>query len=104
MGKWLKRPGEDPGEQAIASHLEDSGRDGLELAARVALAAYDGVKARLSPNREYRLGYRTALAELAVVLRAMRKGEPPSMEAMGNARRVAVEAVDAEFELGLVPE
>ena len=96
MGRWLKRD-TDPADQAVASHLEDSGRDGLELAARVTLSAYDGVKGRLSPNREYRLGYRTALAELAVVLRGMRKGEPPSLEAMAAARRGAIEAVDAEF-------
>ena len=82
----------------VDAELEETGRDGLELAARVATAAYAGVKVRLPANREYRTGYRMALAELAVVLRALRNGEPPSQEAMAGARVAVVEAMEKEFD------
>lgn len=97
MQRRLTRDAENKTAERVGEHLEASGRDGLEMAARVACAAYRGVKPRLPANREYRTGYAMALAELAVVLRCMRRGEPPATGEMAVARRATLELIEEEF-------
>ena len=73
---------------AISEQLGEAG-DGLELAARCALGAWEarfpseGEKEDISHD-DFELGYRTAAGELALILRAMRCGEPPSQTELRN--------------------
>lgn len=72
---------------AIAEQLSASG-DAFELAARCAEGAWAArekapIKTVQDPTRDaalfnFELGYRVAAAELACILRAMRRGSPPN--------------------------
>ena len=66
----------------------------MELATRCALGAWeargsvDATKLReagLDPD-SFEIGYRTAAGELALILRAMRKGEPPGKGEMKDVQ------------------
>ncbi len=98
MQRRLERDASNKTAERVNDEIEASGKDGLELAARVCSVAYKGVKERLPANREYRTGYAMALAELAVVLRGMRRGEHPRADEMAEARRGVVELIEAEFD------
>ena len=70
--------------------------DGLELAARSALEAWQQRPRHPDESDVFRLGYRLACHELALVFRAMRKGEPPSKEEFAELRRLVFEDAAAE--------
>ena len=65
----------------VVDALAEAG-DALELAARAALGAWEARK-RLDMSEfgidddSFEFGYRTAAGELALILRAMRRGAPP---------------------------
>lgn len=82
----------------VAKHLADSG-DAFEFAARVADQSYRVRKQRPDESDTFRLGYATAAKELALVLRAMRRGEVPTEEQMREARGSAIRESGAEPEL-----
>lgn len=80
---------------AVQEQLTDSG-DAFELAARCAEGAWNArtpteFAAKLSDSvvanarLSFELGYRVACAELAIILRAMRKGTPPSKAELAEA-------------------
>lgn len=85
---------------AIPGHLSDSG-DAFELAARCALGAWDARQSRMhttewrgfKEDAQFEIGYRIACVELAIVLRAIRKGAPPDFHEMRNVTREVVSAV-----------
>jgi len=104
MQRKLERDASNKTAERVDEHLEASGKDGLEFAARVANAAYRCVKNRLPANREYRTGYAMALAELAVVLRCMRRGSPPDTGELAVARRATIEFIEEEFDGAIAPE
>lgn len=67
----------------VNTQLLDAG-DAFELAARCALGAWEARQGREVTTEvkkynldSFELGYKTAAAELALILRAMRKGSPP---------------------------
>ena len=65
--------------------------DGLELAARAALEAWQQRPRHPDESDVFRLGYRLACHELALVFRAMRKGAPPSKGEFAELRRLVFE-------------
>jgi len=73
------------------THFLGEAGDAFELAARCALGAYQARQRRPDESDVFRLGYLTACKELAVVLRAMRRGGPPAPAELEQARREAVE-------------
>lgn len=75
--------------------------DGLEMAARVALESWQERPRHPDESDVFRLGYRLACHELALVFRAMRKGEPPSRQEFEELRRLVFE--DAEKEDSCAP-
>lgn len=60
----------------VVDALTEAG-DALELAARAALGAWEARKHSELETDDFELGYRTAAGELALILRAMRRGAPP---------------------------
>lgn len=99
MGQFRQRMREIAARQAakapaatLAKHLEDAG-DAFELAARCALGAFTTRERRGDESDVFRVGYLTACKELAVVLRAMRRGGPPSPAELAEARREAIEEI-----------
>lgn len=72
--------------------------DGLEMAARVALEAWQQRERNPDESDTLLLGYRLACHELALVFRAMRKGEPPTPADFAEVRRLVFE--DAAEEEG----
>jgi hypothetical protein len=78
----------------VDAQLQEA-RDGLELAARVAGEQYR-LRAQDDPNEAFRKGYAAACEELALVLRAMRKGVPPTFDDFQEARWRALDKIDKE--------
>lgn len=83
----------------INTQLLDSG-DAFELAARMVLGAWDNraqERNEVYPdglhefkdgiNTGFELGYKVAQAELALILRSMRKGAPPDKTELENIQR-----------------
>lgn len=70
--------------------------DGLEMAARVALESWQERPRHPDESDVFRLGYRLACHELALVFRAMRKGEPPTREEFEELRRLVYEDAAGE--------
>lgn len=106
MSRFTKRLGDLAAMQAerapqaeLQRHMQVAG-DELEFAARVAEAAWQAREKRVDESDVFRLGYATASLELAVVLRAMRKGGQPTEEAMREARREALALSMAEPQPG----
>jgi len=79
---------------AVDKQLADAG-DALELAARAALGAWNIRESALAKHSvEFQVGYQTACGELALVLRAMRRAQPPS------ARELAEVEPNVRAEMG----
>ena len=70
--------------------------DGLEMASRAALEAWQQRPRHPDESDVFRLGYRLACYELALVFRAMRKGEPPSKAEFEELRRLVFEDAAGE--------
>jgi hypothetical protein len=88
--------------QATVQKLTEEAGDALELSARVALAAGTLRPRRADEPDAFWLGYITAGKEIAVVLRAMRAGEPPLPADMESARLLALEECTPDAEDGAV--
>lgn len=78
---------------AVAEQIAAADADIFELAARVALGAWDARKAT-DTSDAFAVGYRTAAAELALVLRAMRRQVPPEQVELAAIEK----GIRAEYE------